>query len=211
MSTPKESAHLTTGDVARSCGVAPRTVSLWTDSGKLASFRLPGSLDRRILPSDLIRFLASEGWPLPLGAPNLVRSVLTVGIDCGLLAALAASMPVESGYAFEAVDTPFDAGVAASILFPRCVVVDASIGRIDAVQIAVGLRSPRFTRKMPVILLGLPDDRFTEGFSVILQKPVDHEELVRRIRSLTTIDPKGTGIRQQSGRRWVKQAEGSVA
>ena len=47
---------LTTGDVAKICNVAPRTVSKWFDSGKLRGYRIPGSKDRRIPLNELIRF-----------------------------------------------------------------------------------------------------------------------------------------------------------
>ena len=38
----------TTGQVAKICKVAPRTVSKWFDSGRLKGYRIPGSQDRRI-------------------------------------------------------------------------------------------------------------------------------------------------------------------
>ena len=34
---------LTTGEVAKICNVAPRTVSKWFDSGSLKGYRIPGS------------------------------------------------------------------------------------------------------------------------------------------------------------------------
>ena len=40
---------LTTGEVARICKVAPRTVTKWFDSGQLRGYRIPGSKDRRTL------------------------------------------------------------------------------------------------------------------------------------------------------------------
>ena len=39
---------LTTGEVAKLCNVAPRTVSKWFDSGSLKGYRIPGSRDRRM-------------------------------------------------------------------------------------------------------------------------------------------------------------------
>src|SRR5471030_3337809 len=47
----------TTGQVAKICKVAPRTVSKWFDSGRLRGYRIPGSQDRRIPREQLIRFL----------------------------------------------------------------------------------------------------------------------------------------------------------
>src|SRR5947209_14833978 len=52
----------TTGQVAKICKVAPRTVSKWFDSGQLKGYRIPGSRDRRIPREDLIRFLEENGF-----------------------------------------------------------------------------------------------------------------------------------------------------
>ena len=41
----------TTGQVAKICKVAPRTVSKWFDTGRLRGYRIPGSQDRRDSPS----------------------------------------------------------------------------------------------------------------------------------------------------------------
>ena len=50
---------LTTGQVAKICNVAPRTVSKWFDSGQLRGYRIPGSKDRRIPVQQLVRFMDS--------------------------------------------------------------------------------------------------------------------------------------------------------
>src|SRR5438067_12284110 len=55
---------LTTGEVAKICSVAPRTVSKWFDSGALHGYRIPGSKDRRIPLNQLIRFMKQHGMPL---------------------------------------------------------------------------------------------------------------------------------------------------
>ena len=54
---------LTTGDVARICNVAPRTVSKWFDNGQLKGYRIPGSKDRRIPLNELIRFMKVHNMP----------------------------------------------------------------------------------------------------------------------------------------------------
>ncbi|MCH7632799.1 MAG: helix-turn-helix domain-containing protein, partial [Planctomycetes bacterium] len=48
---------LTTGEVAKICNVAPRTVAKWFDRGELRGYRIPGSKDRRIPTSHLLSFL----------------------------------------------------------------------------------------------------------------------------------------------------------
>jgi len=47
----------TTGQVAKICKVAPRTVSKWFDSGGLKGWRIPGSQDRRIPEPSLKEFM----------------------------------------------------------------------------------------------------------------------------------------------------------
>ncbi|MCK5270374.1 MAG: helix-turn-helix domain-containing protein, partial [Sedimentisphaerales bacterium] len=60
----KKKDVLTTGQVAKICNVAPRTVSKWFDSGQLRGYRIPGSKDRRIPLSQLVRFMRAHGIPL---------------------------------------------------------------------------------------------------------------------------------------------------
>lgn len=73
---------LTTGDLARALMVAPRTVTKWIDSGRLPGWRLPGSLDRRVLARDAARFAAEAGMP-----PEVVRGLLLAGGARGVLLA----------------------------------------------------------------------------------------------------------------------------
>ena len=56
---------LTTGEVAKICNVAPRTVSKWFDKGLLNGYRIPGSKDRRIPIDELVRFMHAHNIPWP--------------------------------------------------------------------------------------------------------------------------------------------------
>jgi hypothetical protein len=60
----------TTGDDAKICRVAPRTISKWFDAGRIKGYRIPGSNDRRIPREALIRFLADHGMA---GDANVAR------------------------------------------------------------------------------------------------------------------------------------------
>ena len=55
----------TTGEVAKICKVAPRTVSKWFDAGKLKGYKLPGAGDRRVQKDNLINFLTEYKFPIP--------------------------------------------------------------------------------------------------------------------------------------------------
>jgi excisionase family DNA binding protein len=54
----------TTGQVAKICQVAPRTVSKWCDNKLLICYRIPGGVDRRIPEQDLRDFLKEHGMPM---------------------------------------------------------------------------------------------------------------------------------------------------
>lgn len=60
---------LTTGEVAKLCHCAPRTVARWVDLGLLKGYRIPGSQDRRIPRENLVRFLLANNMPLGELAP----------------------------------------------------------------------------------------------------------------------------------------------
>jgi hypothetical protein len=84
----------TTGQVGKMLGAAPRTVSCWIDSGKLAGHRLPcrsGGDFRRVRRADLVRFARERGLPLPPGfAPGRAAGVWLPpawAAACGLEAA----------------------------------------------------------------------------------------------------------------------------
>lgn len=62
--TLKRRDILTTGQVSKICNVAPRTVCRWFDSGKLRGYRIPGSKDRRIPLSGLMRFMKAHNMPM---------------------------------------------------------------------------------------------------------------------------------------------------
>src|SRR5262249_27721695 len=92
----------TTGEVARICQVAPRTVSKWFDSGRLRGYRIPGSQDRRIPRDELIKFLRAYGLPLGELEEEVGRhKVLVVGTEASLRNRIRELLPEAEGYKYE--------------------------------------------------------------------------------------------------------------
>ena len=60
----------TTGQVAKLCGVAPRTASKWFDSGRLKGFNVPCSQDRRVPKESLLEFLKAHGMHVYIDRVN---------------------------------------------------------------------------------------------------------------------------------------------
>src|SRR5947207_14680939 len=100
MGTTKLKDVLTTGEVAKICNVAPRTVSKWFDSGALHGYRIPGSKDRRIPLNQLIRFMKQHGMPLN-GLMTGCTRVLTVDGERDIVEGRAKILEDEAKYAGE--------------------------------------------------------------------------------------------------------------
>lgn len=67
----------TTGQIAKMCSVAPRTVTKWIDKGVLKGYRLPLSKDRRVSHEDLYAFMRSNG--LEHLMPKMKHPMLVIG------------------------------------------------------------------------------------------------------------------------------------
>ena len=168
----------TTGQVAKICKVAPRTVSKWFDSGRLKGYRIPGSQDRRIPREYLIRFLKEHGMPLGDLEDEAMAKVLIVAQDQILIENIKRELPLERSFKVAVAASGFEAGIQAESFHPDCIIVDFSIGRTEALQICQNLR--RNAEFADVILIALlPDD----GSSTEL-RPFEHQrdvqEAVRR-------------------------------
>ncbi|MGN1274093.1 MAG: helix-turn-helix domain-containing protein, partial [Thermoguttaceae bacterium] len=91
----------TTGQVAKICKVAPRTVSKWFDSGRLKGYRIPGSQDRRIPREYLLRFLKEHGMPTTELEDAAVAKVLVVAQDQVLIENLRRELPLDHQFKVE--------------------------------------------------------------------------------------------------------------
>ena len=156
----------TTGQVAKICKVAPRTVSKWFDSGRLRGYRIPGSQDRRIPREHLIRFLKEHGMPLGELEDEAMGKVLLVGADARVRGDLDEVMSNDE-FKIEVAASGFEAGIQAESLHPDCVVV-------DFVMVLIGLLSDEDNAS------GFDRTLFNETF----RKPFDAALLAERIRTL---------------------------
>ncbi len=100
----------TTGQVAKICKVAPRTVSKWFDSGRLKGYRIPGSQDRRIPREYLIKFLKEHGMPLGDLEDEAMAKVLIVAQDQILIENLKRELPPEKSFKVSNCDLLYKCG-----------------------------------------------------------------------------------------------------
>ena len=177
----------TTGQVAKICKVAPRTVSKWFDSGRLRGYRIPGSQDRRIPREHLIRFLKEHGMPLGELEDEAVGKILIVGAETGIRNGLKEQMGSDT-FKLDFANSGFEAGIQAESLHPDCVVIDFMMGRNEAVMIAQNLR--KNAEYVETVLVGLLSDEDNSSgfdrsvFNETFRKPFDVALLGERIRTL---------------------------
>jgi excisionase family DNA binding protein len=180
----------TTGQVAKICQVAPRTVSKWFDSGKLRGYRIPGSQDRRIPRDQLIRFLKENGMPLGQLEEEELHKILVIGADKLFIDRLQELLPESDDFKYEVANSGFEAGILAESFHPDTIIIDLALGRSEALQIAANLRrNPHYEQTLMLALASEdeadPDSlKINNQFSEAFKKPFDIALLAERIRTL---------------------------
>ena len=179
----------TTGQVAKICQVAPRTVSKWFDSGKLRGYRIPGSQDRRIPRDQLIRFLKENNMPLGALEEEGWHKILVVGAEPLFLDRVRELLPEDEDYKYEVAHSGFEAGTQASSFHPDTIIIDLAMGRSEALQIAQVLRRNEQFKETQIIALASEDEANPEGlneygYSEAFKKPFDIALLAERVRTI---------------------------
>ena len=174
---------LTTGQVAKICNVAPRTVSKWFDSGQLQGYRIPGSKDRRIPVEQLVRFMRANGIPLN-GLETGTTRVLVVDPDAGACEAIRSALAEGTRYEVHGATSAFEAGLIARDVRPHVIVVDLSVPGLDPRALSRAVRSTAELTGTRLLGMGqnLPEHRgqalLQEGFDGYLGKPFEMQRLV---------------------------------
>jgi len=182
---------LTTGQVARICRVAPRTVSKWFDTGKLRGYRIPGSRDRRIPLQQLVAFMRAHGIPLD-----------ALDRGCCRVMVLSRSFPREvqetinasEHYELRVAANGFEAGMVAQGFRPHVVVVDLT--ESDEAEAADVCRLVKASDELQVAKVlaavsGADEHRrqelLSEGFDGCLAKPLTTATLVAGVEEATNL------------------------
>lgn len=187
----KDKKVFTTGQVAKICRVAPRTVSKWIDSGRLKGYRVPCSQDRRVTRMSLLSFLRDYEFPIDELAEELQCKVMLAHTDSITNSTLAALLPEDQGYRQLVVGSGFDPVSMAASYEPDVVVVDFWVGRHEACDLAKKL-SETFKQKKhePPMVIGIagedeadPDTYLRHGFTNVYKKPFDMIALAHLIQT----------------------------
>jgi len=183
---------LTTGDVAKICNVAPRTVSKWFDTGQLKGYRIPGSKDRRIPVNELVRFMKANNMPAPRLPVGKIR-VLIVNSDESAASALADTLQTKADYEVQTAGSNFETGTIAQKFAPHVLLVSLLAEGIDAAGICKSIRTNEDLQTIKIIAIA---NRLSEsesaallqkGFDGSISNSDDTDEIIKKIEEATAI------------------------
>ena len=183
---------LTTGQVARICNVAPRTVSKWFDSGQLRGYRIPGSKDRRIPLSQLVRFMRAHGIPLN-GLESGTTRIMLVDNNAEMVGTLAEALEKDGRYEVKVAECAFDSGVIAQQFKPHVIFLDIMLEDIDVKRICGLIRENAELENCRIVALtsalteGETQALLQQGYDAQLSKPFDVKELIQCIDDTLSI------------------------
>jgi len=176
----------TTGEVAKICNVAARTVSKWFDSGQLQGYRIPGSKDRRIPVANLMQFMKTHGIPLD-GLMSGSTRVLICDSDASVCEALGKVLGDETNYEVKTCCDQFSLGIECERFRPHVLLVDLSLPSFDANNFMNAVREMDDLTGMRVVAMcgGLTDGQTASmgrfGFDGSLRKPFTVRQVIESV------------------------------
>ena len=189
---PFDKDVLTTGEVAKICNVAARTVSKWFDAGQIEGYRIPGSKDRRIPVQSLMNFMQEHGIPFD-GLMSGNTRVLVVDNDKEVLSTLERVFSEQTQYVVQTCCNPFTAGVECERFRPHVMLFDLSICGDDYASFTSSLRGGDDLAATKIIAMSgrLTDGQMTRltcsGFDGVLRKPFTVRQVIDTIESAVAV------------------------
>jgi excisionase family DNA binding protein len=183
---------LTTGEVAKICNVAPRTVSKWFDSGALRGYRIPGSKDRRIPVNQLIRFMKQHNMPLN-GLMTGCTRILIVDDEQDIVEVLEKILEDEAKYEVEVAKGGFAAGVIAEKFRPHVILLDMHLSDIDGREVAKQVKNNPDLQLTKVIAMSgkMVEDEakgtLAQGFDGFLKKPFHVKQVIEAVEDAMAV------------------------
>ena len=180
---------LTTGEVAKLCNVASRTVSKWFDSGQLNGYRIPGSKDRRIPVASLLKFMRDHGIPMDGLMSGAVR-VLVVDSDEDVRQTLARILQDQTNYEVRSASSCFKAGIECERFRPHVMLLDLTLAAEEesvAMELVDNNNSEAHSTKVIAVTGKLTDGQIAQlahqGFESVLRKPFSVRQVIESIEN----------------------------
>jgi excisionase family DNA binding protein len=183
---------LTTGEVAKICNVAPRTVSKWFDAGQLRGYRIPGSKDRRIPLNALIRFMKAHNIPMD-GLQSGKTRILIVDDESEIVEVLEKVLTEQANYEVESAHSGFNAGIACEKFRPHVMLLDMHLGDINGEQVLKlihennDLQLTRIVAMSGKLTDGQAQQLLQKDFDGYLKKPFHVRQVIEAIEDAVAL------------------------
>jgi two-component system, OmpR family, response regulator RpaA len=187
----------TTGEAAKICKVSQQTIIRCFDSGQLKGFRVPGSRFRRIPRDALYRFMRENNIPTD-ALESGRRKVLIVDDDPAVVDLIKEVLEKDGRFEIRDVNNGFAAGKLTNEYHPDLIILDVMLPDINGQAVCELIRSDPSMEDIKIICIsGMVeeekiDELYKAGANDFLQKPLDIDELIRRICRLLDIEPGRT-------------------
>lgn len=181
---------MTTGEIAKYCGVNFRTVIRWIERGHLKSFKLPGRGDNRVTVEDFLDFLRENHMPVPDEFRNTSNRILIVEDETPMANAIQRVLR-GAGYETQVASNGFSAGALVGTFNPALVTLDLRIPGMGGIDVLKFIRSIDAIKDIRILVVSaMPqidlDEALAAGANDILSKPFQNEELLEKIQTLMT-------------------------
>lgn len=183
---------LTTGEVAKICNVAPRTVSKWFDSGQLKGYKIPGSKDRRIPKGHLIKFMQVHGIPLD-GITSGNTRVLVVDDEKDVTEALQKVLGEQAKYDVKIAASTFAAGLECERFKPHVILLDIHLNEAGCAELVQRVRQEEDLAITKIVAMSgkLTDGQLSglkgHGYDQFLKKPFQIRQVIQAIEQCMAV------------------------
>lgn len=185
------SDFLSTGQIAKYCGVHLRTVIRWIERGHLKGYKLPGRGNNRVEKRTFINFLIANEMPIPEELLSQKSSVLVIDDDVAMAKAIMRVFHSDTWETAYAADG-FQAGLAIANGQFDLITLDLMMPGIDGFSVLSTLKNDIKLNKIPVLVISGCDEKMLaeakqSGASETLGKPFENKELIEIARKLIGI------------------------
>jgi excisionase family DNA binding protein len=197
-----EKRTLTTGEIAKYCGVNFRTVIRWIERGHLKAHQLPGRGDNRVEVRDFLAFLRAHEMPIPEEFLDRSRRVLVVEDDAAMAAAIQRTLR-RAGFETQIASDGFRAGTLLGTYLPGVMTLDLRMPGIPGLDVLKFVRLAERLKDIRILVVSaMPrkelDEALAAGADDVLEKPFRNQDLVEKVARLAGVElvdlqRKGTG------------------